>query len=199
VVARWRRLAASSLSGSRASSRGADIDHARLLEAVARSLRSGSSLTGAVHEALAELPTSPAALDLDRSMAAVRAGAPVVDALDAWTSGDNSRARRLAGTALTLGAELGGMPARSLDAAASGLRDRAEVAREVRALSAQARASAVVMVLAPPVFVALASAADTALVRVLISTPLGLTCLVAGLTLDLAGALWMGVLVRRVS
>ncbi len=144
-----------------------------MLEVVARSLRSGASLTGALAEAVAELPPGEAVDDLERSLASIRAGAPVVDALERWRAASASRPRVLAGTALALGAELGGVPARSLDAAASGLRDRAALAREVRALSSQARASATVMVLGPPLFLVAASTADHRLLLVLFGSPLG--------------------------
>ena len=187
VWGRWRER------GSRAS---ADIEHARLLEVVARALRSGASLTGALAEAAAELPSSAAVDDLRRSLVAVRAGAPVIDALEQWRTASDARPRVLAGTALVLGAELGGVPARSLDAAASGLRDRAALAREVRALSSQARASAAVMVLGPPLFLGAAAAADPRLHRVLFGSPVGLTCMVVGAALDAAGAWWMAALVR---
>ena len=80
-----------------------------------------------------------------------------------------------------------------------GLRDRAALAREVRALSSQARASAALMVIAPVLFLLLASVADARLPRVLFATPAGVACLVAGAALDASGAWWMTVLTRRVS
>jgi tight adherence protein B len=167
-----------------------------VLEVVARSLRSGAALTGALAEAVTELPRSAAVDDLECALATIRAGAPVVDALEGWRTASADRPRVMAGTALALGAELGGVPARSLDAAASGLRDRAALAREVRALSSQARASAAVMVLGPPIFLGAASAAEHRLFEVLFGSPAGLLCLVAGAALDAAGAWWMAALVR---
>lgn len=183
-------------SGPRGST---DLEHALLLEVVARSLRSGASLSGALAEAVVEVPHGDAVADLERSLAAIRAGASVVDALEQWTTASATRSRVLAGTALALAAEVGGMPSRSLDAAASGLRDRAALAGEVRALSSQARSSATVMVLGPPLFLAAASMADHRLVEVLFGSLLGLGCLLAGVALDLAGAWWMAALVRGVT
>ena len=123
----------------------------------------------------------------------------MVGSLEQWIASAPTEARVLCGTALVLGAELGGLPARSLDAAASGLRDRAALAREVRALSSQARASAAVMVIGPVVFLLLASLVDGRVPKVLLASPLGIGCLVAGVTLDATGAWWMAVMVRRVS
>jgi len=181
------------------SGRSDDVAHAALLETIARSLRAGSSLTGAMQEALDELPADDATRDLATVVQSVQAGAPVVNALERWSSARSSDARVLAGTALVLGAEVGGLPARSLDAAAAGLRDRAALGREIRALSSQARASATVMVVGPVVFLALASAADARLPRVLFGSPTGFGCLAAGVALDAAGAWWMALMVRRVS
>jgi tight adherence protein B len=176
-----------------------DLDHALVLETVARPLRAGASLMAAVDEALAELPASVAARDLARAMASVRAGASLAVALERWSTSDPAPGRAAAGTALVLAAELGGAPSRPLEQAASGLRDRAALAGEVRALSSQARASAAVMVLGPPVFLVVATMMDRRLAHVLFATPAGLGCLVVGAALDLAGTAWMARLVERVS
>ena len=104
----------------------------------------------------------------------------------------------LAGTALALGAELGGAQARCLDAAAASLRERASLEREVRALSSQARASAAVMVAAPMGFAVFSGTTDPRVAQVLVSTPLGWACLVGGLLLDGLGAGWMARLARRI-
>ena len=66
---------------------------------------------------------------------------------------------------------------------------------EVHALATQARASAGVLGIAPVVFTALVSAIEPGTVRFLTTTPVGLLCLVAGLVLEAAGALWMGRIV----
>jgi Flp pilus assembly protein TadB len=176
-----------------------DVEHAELLESVARSMRGGCSLTQALEESCgASAPGGPVT-DLHGVMRSVRAGVPIGEALTGWSASTDDDARRLAGAALTLGADLGGASARSLDAAASGLRDRAALAREVRALTSQARTSALVMVAAPVVFVALGAASDPRVAGALLTTPVGLSCLVAGITLDLIGAAWMARMTRQVT
>ena len=175
---------------------GTESEHAELLESVARSLRSGASLAMALDQAAEALP-GRAAGELDLALRTVRSGAPLPVALDAWARGDD-QARMLSGAALALGAELGGARARALDDAASGLRDRAALHREIRALTSQTRSSAAVMVLAPLGFALVSWRADGATARVL-SSPTGLVCLAGGLVLDAAGAWWMAALARRVS
>jgi tight adherence protein B len=181
----------------RTATAASDVAHAAALESIARALRSGTSLSEAIAALAAEGRRDDPA-DLAPVVARLRRGAPLVDALGAWSTERADGARVLAGAALTFGAEVGGAPARSLDAAAAGLRDRAALTREVRALSAQARASAVVMAASPVAFLVLAGTTDPRVPRSLLSTPAGLVCLVVGAALDLAGAAWMAALIRRV-
>lgn len=164
------------------------------LDAVARSLRSGGSLLQAVGEAAAAVPGAVGA-DLVRIERAARRGIPIVAALEDWAARRPLPTVRLASAALCLGAELGGAQARAVEGIAATVRDRLAVAAELRALSAQARASAVVLVAAPIAFAAVAIATDGRTAAFL-RTPLGAAVLVAGLALDAAGALWMGTIVR---
>jgi Flp pilus assembly protein TadB len=175
---------------------GSEAEHAELLEAVARSLRAGSSLFTALEHGVGACRGRVAA-ELDGALLAARNGAQLGPTLDAWAD-SNDPVRTVAGSALALGAELGGARARALDDAAAGLRDRAALAGEIRALTSQARASAAVMVLAPLGFAVFGWFADAGLASVF-ATPLGAGCLVAGLTLDAAGAWWMAAWTRRVS
>lgn len=173
-----------------------ETEHAELLESVARSLRAGSSLSNSLDQAVAVL-RSPARDELAGVLVRVSGGAPLVPALDAWAAGDDP-ARLAAGAALAFGAEVGGARARALEAAATGLRDRAALGGEIRALTAQARVSAAVMVAAPVVFVAATSIADPHL-RTVFTTPLGAACLAGGLGLDAFGAWWMAWWIRSVT
>ena len=68
------------------------------------------------------------------------------------------------------------------------LLDRVEVADEARALSAQARSSAVVLVALPPFGAACFCLLDPAVAATLFTTPFGWGCLVAGAALDGVGA-----------
>ena len=86
---------------------------------------------------------------------------------------------------------------RALDGVAAALLDRIEVADEVRALAAQARTSAIVLVALPPVGAGLFCLLDPGFAGVLFASPAGRTCLVAGLALDGAGAWTSRRMVRR--
>jgi tight adherence protein B len=160
------------------------------LDAVARSLRSGGSLrhsvadaSGAVRGLLAD--------DLRRVVADVDRGMALVDALERWTRTRPVPGVRLVAAALGLGVETGGASAQAIDGVAATLRINLGIAGEVRALSSQARLSALVIVLAPIAFALLATTTDRQAGAFLFGSPFGMACVAAGLALDGAGWLWM--------
>ncbi|MEA3020454.1 MAG: tight adherence protein [Actinomycetota bacterium] len=161
-----------------------------VLDAVARSLRSGASLRQAIDEAAAAAH-GPMAFELQRVAGAVRDGVPLPDALDRWSRERPLSGIRLATAALGLGAETGGASAQAVDGLAATLRNNLAIAAEVRALASQARYSALVIALAPIAFTALAAATVGRTASFLLRTRAGLVCLSAGLGLDLLGGLWM--------
>jgi tight adherence protein B len=165
------------------------------LEAVARSLRSGASLGQAIAEA-AEAAPPPLAAELARVVAEAGAGAGLVAALERLGERNPSGAVRLAVAAMALGVDTGGAQAKAVDGVAATLRDRLAIGAEVRALSSQARASAVVIGIAPVAFGAVAVTADRGTAAFLFRTPVGLACLTTGLGLDALSWLWMRRLVR---
>jgi tight adherence protein B len=168
------------------------------LDLVARSLRTGASLPQAVGEAG---DATPGAVGGDfRAVAGeCRLGRPLVAAVEAWAERRPLPAARLAAAALCLGAEIGGAQARAVDGVAATLRDHAALHGEVRALTSQARASALVIATAPVLFCALTAAVDPSSARFLLRTPLGLTFLVTGVGLDAISAVWMHRLTARVA
>jgi tight adherence protein B len=166
------------------------------LEAMARSLRSGSSLRVAITEVSASTP-APLGEGLAELADAAGRGRPLTAAIERWSSTAPGDGVPLAAAALGLAAELGGAAARSLDGVAGTLRDRNGVRREVRALSAQARASAVVISTAPIAFLAVVALADPSAIAFLVGSPVGMACLASGLGLDFAGAWWMRRIVAR--
>lgn len=166
-----------------------EADLPALLEAVARSLRSGAALPVALREAAAG-PTA-AAEELGAVVEDADRGLGLVQALDRWAQRRPRPSVRLVVGALTVGLVAGGSPARGVDGVAATLRERAEVEREARSLATQARASAMVVTLAPVGFGALGVVGDERSAGFLLGTPAGLACLVAGLTLDALGAAWM--------
>jgi tight adherence protein B len=165
------------------------------LERVASELRAGGTIATGV-DALA-VADSPLAGDFVRVAARVRLGASLGDALRVWR-----RERPVAGIdaaagALALCAAVGGRSADALDGLASSLRDRLGVLAEARALSSQARLSALVIGLAPLAYLACSTAIDGRTAHLLFGTATGRMCLVLGLALELVGGWWMRRVVRE--
>jgi tight adherence protein B len=164
-----------------------------MLERVASELRSGGTIASAV--AIGGAVDGPLAADLALVGTRVRLGASLADALREW-----SRERRVPGVdasagALAMCASVGGASADALDGLASSLRDRLAVAAEARALSAQARMSAIVVGGAPIAYIGWSAIVDPHSLQVLVGTTMGRACLAAGITLEALGAWWMRAIV----
>jgi tight adherence protein B len=187
VAARIRR-------SGRAARRDAQLPEA--LESVASALRSGTSLTAAIHTTAARTP-DPLGTELGEVTRAAGSGRGLAPSLDLWADRADTSAVRLAATALALGAETGGSVARAVDGVAATLRDRRAVAAEAGSLATQARASATLIAAAPLGFAALVITLDPEAGAMLVGSPLGWLCLLGGLGLDAAGAAWMAHIVRQ--
>jgi tight adherence protein B len=159
------------------------------LDRVAAGLRSG----GTVGEALLELAARPGPLapDLRRLAARTRLGAGVVDALAQWPRDRPTGEVRVAAGALAVAAAVGGPAAGALESLAESLRAGAAALGDARAMSAQARVSALVVGAAPLAYLAFATAVDPTSLTVLVGTGAGRACLVGGLGLEALAAWWM--------
>jgi tight adherence protein B len=165
------------------------------LEAAGRSARAGASLRESLRDATDSFRCTTIGPHLVRFARVLDGGGPLEQAVDQLRAGDASTDDHLVVRALTLAVRTGGPAAVVLDAVASTLRERAALTREVRALSTQARASAVVMVVSPVAFAVLAGGADPRVLAFLVTGP-GLLCLGVGVALDALGACWMARVVR---
>lgn len=164
-----------------------------VLELVARDLRSGTTLNAALTRVARADGTG-----LAEAVGRIERGEPTVAALDRWLSTFPADDAALVGGVFQLGLRTGVATADALDRAAASLRVRHEVLAEVRALTAQSRASALVVAIAPVGFLTLVATADADASAFLFTTPGGWACLVVGLSLDAAGFWWMRRLVGRV-
>lgn len=164
------------------------LDLARWCEGVARSLRSGSSLGGAVGETGApnglESTCARWANSLGRGMP-LRSVDPPPDPDVALVAG-----------VLEACAADGGRAAEPLDRAASVLRGRATEADERRTQSAQARWSAVVMTILPLALLGILMVTSSS-VRQVVATPAGTLTVALGGLLNVAGWQWLRRLIDR--
>ncbi|MBI4260389.1 MAG: type II secretion system F family protein [Actinobacteria bacterium] len=163
--------------------------------AVAAALRGGMSLAGAIRYAAEEagppLGSSLGAV-VDRSLL----GVPLADSIEAWAGEVAGHDARLVADALQLHHSVGGDLPAVLDQVARTLRERRSAAREVRALTAQARLSGTVLGLLPLGFLLFLQATSGDDLVQVYRTPVGLGALLAGLALQGAAFLWIRRLLR---
>jgi len=161
----------------------------RALETVAADLRGG----GTVPQAVARFAesASPVAPDLRRVTARAALGLTFTDALAGWPREHDTSAVRSAAGALAVAAAMGGPAADAIDGLASSLRHRLDAVAEARALSSQARLSAVVVGVAPLGYLAFSALVDPGAVDALVGTGVGRFCLAVGLGLEGLAALWI--------
>ena len=160
------------------------------LDDLAGSLRAGCSLVQGLHDAAAASPP-PLREELGRVVEAVHHGASLVDALDAWRRRCPLPAVLVAVAGLQLAVEVGGAQGEAVAALAATVRERAAVADDLRAAATQARASSIVLAVAPVGFAAVSGLVDPATLVATMRSTVGAGCLIAGIALDAAGAWWM--------
>ncbi len=168
-----------------------------VLHALARELRAGDTLLHAV-TVVAE-DRSIAGSGLRAAVDRIDAGTSVVEAIDRWAAELAHPDADLVRAVLSTGASTGGAMAASLDRAAGSLRERIELHREIRALSSQARMSAVVLTISPPAFLLVMALADPSVAAVVATSAIGRAAFVAGIVLDTIGWLWMRRLIDSVA
>ena len=173
-----------------------DRELPELLETVARFLRSGSSLVVALREASAGLDDA-----LRREVALVLAGTAqgrtLAESFDEWAQASCSPARQMVAAAMAVSHRVGGASAHTFDALASSLRARASARREAQVMAAQARASALVIGVAPLAFALVIAAVDPSIAAAVLRSGGGRLCLFAGLACEALGLTWIRRLSRR--
>jgi tight adherence protein B len=207
VLVRWAARATSRQGGMtrlrapasrrRAAPRPPASGLAAALDDVGRGLRAGCSLVQAV-ETAAGRADGVAAQRLDGLVVATARGVPLEQAAMAWGADAPTADERLAAVALSLAAAGGTEPGRAVDGVAATLRERAALAAEVRAQSAQARLSALVIAVLPLAFAAWCLVADPRSAAFLVTTPAGWACAAVGLALEALGVWWMARILREV-
>jgi len=167
-----------------------------MLELLARSLRGGADL----HLALKDLATSgnAAGRSLAPVLRRVEAGGRLGESLDQWVVDLGHRDASVVRAVVRLGDSTGGSMAPAFDRAAATIRERSALRGEIRSLTSQSRASAMVIALSPVGFLVVVAATDPKTSHVLFSTAIGRACLVGGLFLDGLGLLWMSRLTAGV-
>ncbi|RIK09730.1 MAG: hypothetical protein DCC49_05375 [Acidobacteria bacterium] len=158
-------------------------------EALADAVRAKGSLRLAIAE-LAQSGPVPARASFLSVQTQLEAGVDLASAVGSLSDELGSDEAREAVLAMRLHLASGGNLAESLELVAERARDGLSVERELIAMTAQGRMSGLVMALSAPGFALLTQSIGLG-GGFLIRNPVGMFVLVAGLTLDLCGYLWM--------
>lgn len=165
-----------------------------VLASIASALRAGYAL-GQALDAVAHNTEAPAGEELTRVVSEIRLGRIPAEALAGMATRTASRDFAWAVTAMEIHREVGGDLAVIFDTVAQTARERLHLARDVRALTAEGRVSAVVLTALPPLLVVVLSTASPGYLEPLTSSP-GPALLVLAGVLTVVGWWWMRVLVR---
>lgn len=164
-------------------------------EGLAAAIRAGLPLAEAL-DAIAPGHPDTVARTLRECAVLFRLGRPLDDALAPIASLFGPSALLLRETLRSFHRR-GGDVARALDRAAALAREESELQEEIGALTAQGRASALVLALLAPCGLLFFVIANPAGARAFVSDARGEVLLTAALVLEGAGALWLWRLVRR--
>jgi Flp pilus assembly protein TadB/Mg-chelatase subunit ChlD len=166
-----------------------------VLQIVASSLRSGFTLSQALDSVVRE-GTEPASSEFARALTEARLGADLEDALDAVAERMRCRDLSWVVEAVRISREVGCNLAEVLLTTVSTMRERAQMRRQVRTLSAEGRLSAWILVCLPIMIGGWLLLVRRDYLRPLYSTPIGIGMLVGACLLVGVGALWMSRLVK---
>jgi tight adherence protein B len=165
------------------------------LQLVASSLKTGFSLPQAL-DAAQQNGVEPMAGELGRALAAARIGAPLEDELEAVADRTASDDWRWAVMAIRIQRSVGGNLAEVLLTTVRTLRDRAATRRLVRALSAEGRLSAYILLGLPFLVFGLIFLTRREYVRPLWTTMPGLFMVIAAAVFMGIGSLWMRKVIK---
>ncbi len=161
-----------------------------LLQLIASTLQAGFSLPQAL-DAVVRQADQPAAEEFSRALAEARIGADLDSGLEAIANRMDSDDLRWTVMAIRIQQGVGGNLAEVLLTIAETIRERAYLRRQVRALSAEGRLSAYVLIALPLVVAAWLFVSSATYMRPLYTTAGGDFLLVVATSLLLIGTFWM--------
>jgi tight adherence protein B len=165
------------------------------LTTLAGSLRAGRSI-GQAMEALSREMPDPIGRELRKIVAEIRLGRPLQDALSDAAERIDSADFRWAVLAMQIQAEVGGNLAELLDQVAETMRERSRMKGEVKALTAEGRASAMMLVIMVPALGAVMYVMNREYMEPLFTTGTGKMLLGISTVMISGGYFWMNRMVK---
>jgi tight adherence protein B len=162
---------------------------------VATSLKSGFGLPQAL-DAVARDAAEPVAKEFSRALAETRIGTDLADALERVAERMGSEAMEMAVMAIRIQREVGGNLAETLGTTAKTLRERESLYRQVRALSAEGRLSAYILIALPICIFFYMLWVNEEYISLLWMTMPGIVMSIGAVILLVLGIFWMRKVVR---
>jgi tight adherence protein B len=166
-----------------------------VLTLVASSLSTGFSLHQSL-DAVAQDAADPVSTELFRALAETRIGAELVDALDRLAYRMNSENMRWTSMAIRIQQQVGGNLAETLRTTAATLREREQLRRMVRGLSAEGRLSAYILIGLPIGLFFYMLLTNHDYIALLWTTGLGWLMLAVAVVGMVVGSFWMSRVVK---
>jgi Flp pilus assembly protein TadB/Mg-chelatase subunit ChlD len=166
-----------------------------VLQLIASSLRSGFTLAQAL-EAVVREGDQPASEELTRALTEARLGLPLEQALDQVAARMQSQDLEWVVMAMRISRDVGGNLAEVLLTTVHTMRERGQLRRQVRALSAEGRLSGYILVALPVAVAAWFMLVRPEYLRPLFTTPVGIMMLIVALLGVAVGSWWMSRIVK---
>ncbi len=165
------------------------------LQLISGSLAAGLSLGQSVDTIVRE-GTEPVASEFRRVLVETRLGVPLEIALDGVAERFESKDFEWVVMAIRIQRQVGGNLAELLDTVGATMREREYLRRQVNALAAEGKLSAIVLSVLPPGFLLYLVVAQREYVMPLFTDPRGLLMLVGATFWLLVGVFWMSKLIK---
>jgi Flp pilus assembly protein TadB len=166
-----------------------------LLQLMASSLQSGFSLAQGL-DAVVREGAQPASGEFARALSLSRLGLDQADALQRVADRMECTDLRWAVMVIRIQREVGGRLAEVLATTVGTMRERSHLRSHVKALSAEGRMSAIILVAMPIVIGAWMFMTDRAYMRPLYTSTIGIAMLLGAVVLTCVGALWMRKVIK---
>ncbi|MFJ4026294.1 type II secretion system F family protein [Paenarthrobacter sp. NPDC089989] len=166
-----------------------------MLRAISGSLRSGHSITSSMHSASLEMP-APMSEELARIVNENRVGRPVSDAMAEVGRRMQCEDFEWLSQAIEINREVGGDLAGVLDHAADTVRERAQIKGQVRALAAEGKFSAYILIGLPFVVGILINTVNPGYMATLFQSLLGWILIIVGAIMLAVGSFWISRMVK---
>jgi len=165
------------------------------IDLIARSMRAGHALSTGLKMAAEELPP-PAGVEFRKLYERQNYGAQLSESLRAFADAVPSLDARFFVTAVLTQRETGGNLAEVLEQVGATIRERNQIRRQVSALSAEGRLSAIVLVVLPIAVFLFVSFIQPAYFASFFSTIFGVLGLIVAFILLVIGSVWMFAVTR---